>query len=88
MDMRIGRHEGGVECPFREDRPEMVGKPQRHEEGVGQRTGAQDRREHDVAREAGDPREKSIAADGENAPEHWIVLPQAQNAKPARRAQP
>ena len=32
MDMRIGRHERGVEGAFGKDRPEMIGQPQRHEE--------------------------------------------------------
>ena len=56
MDMGIGRHEGGIEGTFGEDRAEMIGQPQRHEEGVGNRPGTEDRREHDVAREPGDPR--------------------------------
>ena len=34
-DARIGRHEGGVERALGEDRAEMIGQPQRHEEGVG-----------------------------------------------------
>ena len=37
----------------------MVGQPQRHEEGVGDRPGAQDRREHDVAHKAGE-RDSSV----------------------------
>ncbi len=69
-DARIGRHEGGVERAFGEDRAEMVGQPQRDEEGVGDRPRAQDRGQHDVARKAGDAREQREAADCENASEH------------------
>ena len=53
-DARIGRHEGGVEGALGEDRAEMIGQPQRDEEGVGDRPGAEDRRQHDVARKAGE----------------------------------
>ena len=66
-DARIGRHEGGVERTLGEDRAEMIGQPQRDEERVGDRPGAEDRRQHDVAREAGDAREQREAADGEDA---------------------
>ena len=94
LDMGIGRHEGRIECALREDRAEMVGKPQRHEKGVGHGPGAEDRRKHDVAREPCDPRQKGIAADGENSPEHPLLLQHetaVQNAQivmKARRAQP
>ena len=74
MNMRIGRHEGRVECALSKNRPEVIGKPQRHKKGVGQGTGTKDRREHDVAREARDSREKRVAADGENSPEHPLLL--------------
>ena len=50
-DARIGRHEGGVEGALGKDRAEMIGQPQRDEEGVGDRACAQDRGQHDVARE-------------------------------------
>ena len=69
-DARIGRNEGGVERTFGEDRAEMIGQPQRDEEGVGDRAGAEDRRQHDVARESGDARKQREAADGENASDH------------------
>ena len=72
--MRIGRHEGGVEGALGEDRAEMVGQPQRDEERIRQRTGAEDRRQHDVAREPGEPREQRKAADGEDSPEHQPLL--------------
>ena len=68
--MRIGRHEGGVEGPLGKDGAEMVGQPQRHEERVRYGTSAEDRREHDVARKAGQPRKKRVAADGEDASKH------------------
>ncbi len=32
---RIGRHEGGIERALGKDRPEMIGKTQRDEEGIG-----------------------------------------------------
>ena len=74
VDMRIGRHEGGVEGALGEDRAEMIGQPQRDEERVRHRAGAEDRREHDVAREPGQPRKQRIAADGEDASEHAPLL--------------
>ncbi len=92
--MGIGRDESGIERAFGENGAEVIGQPQRHEEGVGHRPGAKDRREHDVARETGDPREQRISADGENASQHQPLLQHeaaVQNAQlrsPARRAQP
>ncbi len=70
MDMGIGRHEGRVEGALGKDRAEMIGQAEGDEEGVGDGAGAENRREHDVAREAGQPRKQGIAADGEDAPEH------------------
>ncbi len=72
---RIGRHKGGVEGALGEDGAEMIGQPQRHEEGVGGRPGAQHRRQHDVAEKAGDPREQRVAADREDAFNHRSVVP-------------
>ena len=80
MDMGIGRHERGVEGALGEDRAKMIGQPQRHEERVRHRTGAEDRREHDVARKPGQPRKERIAADGEDAPEHAPLLQHARGA--------
>ena len=77
VQMGIGRHERGVERAFGKDRAEVIGQPQRHEERVGHRSRAEDRREHDVARKAGQPREQGIAADGENASEHPPLLQHA-----------
>ena len=77
VDMGIGRHEGGVEGAFGEDRAKMIGQPQRHEERVRHRPGAEDRREHDVARKAGQPRKQRIAADGEDTTEHAPLLQHA-----------
>ena len=37
MDMRIGRHERRVEGALGENRPEMIGQPQRHEKRVRHR---------------------------------------------------
>ena len=76
-DARIGRHEGGVERALGEDRAEMIGQPQRHEEGVGDRAGAEDRRQHDVARKAGDARQQREAADREDASDHGPLVPLA-----------
>ena len=72
-DVGIGRHECGIEGAFGEDGAKMIGQPQRHEERVRHRPGTEDRGKHDVAREARDPREKRIAADGEDAPKHETV---------------
>ena len=73
-DMGIGRNECRIEGAFGEDGAKMIGQPQRHEERVRHRPGTEDRGQHDVAREARDPREKRIAADGEDAPEHEPFL--------------
>ena len=96
MDMGIGRHEGGVEGAFGEDRAEMIGQPQRDEKRVGHGPRAEDRREHDVARKTGQPRKQRIAADGEDAPEHAPLLAaidggaskRRKSGLKARRAQP
>ena len=70
VDMGIGRNEGGVESALGEDRAKIVRQPQRHEKRVRHRPGAEDRREHDVARKACQPRKERIAADGEDTTEH------------------
>ena len=94
VDMGIGRHERGVERALGKDRPEMIGQPERHEKRIRDRAGAENRGEHDVAGEAGQPRKKRIAADGEDTSEHAPLLAYAaalQNGeirKKARRAQP
>ena len=77
MDMRIGRHERRVEGALGENRPEMIGQPQSHEERVRHRTGAENRGEHDVARKSGQPRNKRKAADGEDTSEHQPLLQHA-----------
>ena len=69
-DARIGRNEGGIERAFGKDGAEMVRQPKGDEERVGDRPGAEDRREHDVAQKAGEAREQRKAADGENALDH------------------
>ena len=74
-DARIGRHEGGVEGAFREDGAEMVGQAQRDKEGVGRRSRAQDRGQHDIAHETGRPRKQREAADREDALNHRSVVP-------------
>jgi hypothetical protein len=53
IDVGVGRHECRVERAFREDRPEVIGQAKRHEKRVRHRSGTEDRRQHDVAREAG-----------------------------------
>ena len=73
--MSVGRHEGGVEGALGKDRAEMIGQAERHEESVGDRPRAEDRRQHDIAGKTRQAREKRIAADGEDAPEHAAVLP-------------
>ncbi len=59
-----------MKAPFGEDGAEMVGQPQRDEEGVGHRPGAEHRGQHDVADKAGDAREQREAADREDAFNH------------------
>ena len=85
-DARIGRHEGGVEGAFGEDRAEMIGQPQRDEEGIGDRPGAEHRRQHDVAHEAGDARQQRQAADGEDASEHAAFQKSANQASGISRS--
>src|SRR5579863_212380 len=74
MDMRVGRHERRIERALGEDRAEVIGQAQRHEEGIRRRSGAHDRRKHDVARKSADARQKRIAADGEDTTEHAPLL--------------
>ena len=62
---RIGRNEGGIERAFGKNGAEMIGQPEGDKEGIGDRPGAEDCREHDVAHEAGQAREQRKAADGE-----------------------
>ena len=76
-DMRVGRHERRIECAFRENRPKMIRQAQRHEERIGKRPGAEDRRKHDVAREPSQPGEERVAADGEDTTEHAPLLQHA-----------
>ncbi len=73
-DPRIGRNEGGVERALGENGAEMVGQPEGDEERVGDRPGADNGREHDVAHEAGQARQQRVAADGENLPDHWRLV--------------
>ncbi len=75
--MRVGRHERGVEGALGENRPEVIGQPQRHEERVRHRPGAENRGEHDVARKTGQPRKERKAADGEDTSEHQPLLQHA-----------
>jgi hypothetical protein len=71
-DARIGGNERRVERPFREDGAEMVRQPQRDEERIGDRAGAENRRQHDVAHEAGHARQQRETTDGQNAIEHPV----------------
>ena len=87
-DARIGGHEGGVERAFGEDRAEMIGQPQRHEEGVGDRARAEDGRQHDVAHKAGDARQQREAADREDASDHRAQCPGNPNRIIGHRAGP
>ena len=52
----------------------MVGQPEGDEEGVGDRPGAQYRRQHDVADKAGNARDERKAADRENSLDHVPFL--------------
>lgn len=77
MNMGIGRNEGSIESALGKNRTKVVWQPQRHEKRVRYRPGAEDRREHDIAREAGDPREERVAADGEDTTKHPLLLQHA-----------
>jgi hypothetical protein len=74
VNMGVGRHERRIEGAFGKDRPEMIGQAKRHEERVRYRACAEDRREHDVAGKARQPRKQGIAADGEDTTEHPPLL--------------
>ena len=76
MDMGIGRNEGGVEGALGKDRAKTVGQPPGHIERIRHRSGAEDRREHDVAHQTGQPGQKRVAANGENPTQHVPLLPQ------------
>ena len=73
-DAGIGRHERRIEGALGEDRAEMIGQPQRHKKGVGDRARAKNGRQHDVAHKAGDARKQREAADGEDATDHGTPL--------------
>ena len=69
-DTRIGRNEGSVERTFGKYGAEMVGQTEGNKKRVGNRPGADNRSQHDVAEKARQTRDKRIAADSENATEH------------------
>jgi len=72
--MGVSRHESCVEGALGEDRPKMIGQPERDKERIGDGASAENRGEHDIARESGDPREQRVSADGENTPQHQMSL--------------
>ena len=74
VQMRIGRHEGGVEGALGEDRAKMIGQPQRHEKRIRDGSRAENGGKHDVARESGQPREQRITANSEDASKHAPLL--------------
>src|SRR5262249_1478571 len=69
----VGGKEGRREGALGEDSAEVVGKPERDEEGVGQRPCAEHRRHHDVAQEAGEARDEREPADRGNASDHAVL---------------
>ncbi len=73
-DARISRNEGGVERAFGKNRAKMVGQTECDEERIGDRPGAKDRRQHNVAQEAGRARGQRIAADRENPLDHGVFV--------------
>ena len=77
LDLRLrkGWNESGVEGALAEDRPEMVRQAKGVGEGFVHDAGAQHRRQHDVADEAGDPRDEGPAADAENLLQHFGPSP-------------
>jgi hypothetical protein len=70
LHMSIGGNEGGVERALRENRPEVIRQPQRDEESIRQRPSAENRGQHDVAREPSQARQQRITANGEDPAEH------------------
>jgi hypothetical protein len=60
----------------------MVGQPQRDEERIRDRPGPEQRRQHDVARKAREPREQRQPADREDALDHRPPTRRA-NAEPS-----
>ena len=67
---RIGRHIGRVERALAEDGAKLVGQPQRDDEGVGERADAHHRADHQIAGEAGQPRQGGEPADREEVAVH------------------
>src|SRR5205823_3815496 len=89
LDMGISWNKRRVEGALGKNRAEMIRQPEGDKERVRQWTGTQNRRQHDVAGESGQSRQKGKAADGEYAPEHRLLLQEprsAQNGAVTRRA--
>jgi hypothetical protein len=60
---REERHEGRVERPLGEQPAKQIGQPEGHEEGIGDRPGADHRGDQDVPHESENPAESGVAAD-------------------------
>ena len=91
QERREHRDEGGVERPFGEQRPEMVGQPERHEEGIGDRPRPQQCCGQDIPDKAENAAGQGQAADGKDLAEHgWNSLARRDRApcnpwRPSRR---
>ncbi len=69
----IGRHIGRTEGALAEDGAKLVGQAKGDEKRVGERAGAQDRRDHQIAREPGQPRQRGEPAYGNEVSVHALT---------------
>lgn len=72
-DAGVSRHEGGIERALGKNGAEMIRQPERDKERIGDRAGAENGRQHDIAHKAGNARQKCEAADREKASEHAAI---------------
>ncbi len=70
---RIGRHIGRTERALAEDGAKLVRQAKGDEKRVGQRAGAQDRRDHEIARESRQPRQRGEPAYGNEVSVHALA---------------
>src|SRR5262249_41723247 len=70
MQRRIAGQKSGIDGPFPENSPEIVGKEKGHEKSIRQNAFAKNPGHQHVAHKTGDARQEREAADGKKPPEH------------------
>src|SRR6516225_6448707 len=79
---RIGRNECRIEGTLGKNRAKMIWQPERNEECVRHRAGADDRGEHDVTEKPGEARKQRVAAYGKYFSDHlWVFSTGIANAR-------